>query len=65
MDALLLDPEHPRADMRAELKVWCQTHHAEALTQLALHEPARQALLHDGSVVPALEALAGEGGLSR
>lgn len=44
--------------MKQELKVWCQDHHCEALAQLAVYEPAREALLHDGSVVPALEAVA-------
>ena len=47
--------------MKMELKIWCQTHHAEALAQLAMYEPAREVLLRDGSVVPALEALVGEG----
>lgn len=55
VDALLLDPDHPRADMDDEAKAWCQHHHCEALAQLAMHEESRQALLLDGSVVPALE----------
>lgn len=29
LDALLLDPAHPRANMDSEIKAWCQTHHAE------------------------------------
>ena len=37
VDALLLDPEHPRAGMKSELKAWCQQYHAEALAQLAMH----------------------------
>ena len=63
VDALLLDPEHPRAGMTAELKVWCQQHHVEALAQLAMYDASREALLRDGSVVPALRAVA-ETGLS-
>jgi hypothetical protein len=63
VDALLLDPEHPRAAMQDNLKVWCQQHHCDAIAQLAVFEPAREALLQDGSVVPALEAVA-KGGLS-
>ena len=63
VDALLLDPEHPRAAMAEELKSWCQTHHIECLAQLAVYEPAREALLKDPAVVPALQAVA-EAGLS-
>jgi hypothetical protein len=63
VDALLLDPEHPRAGMKAELKAWCQQHHVEALAQLAVHDASREALLRDGSVVPALHVVA-ETGLS-
>ena len=63
VDALLIDPGHPRAGMKEELKVWCQQHHAECLAQLAVFEPAREALLQDPSVLQALEAVA-EAGLS-
>jgi hypothetical protein len=63
VDALLLDPDHPRADMKPELKSWCQQHHAECLTQLAVFAPARETLRADPSVMPALEAVA-EGGLT-
>eukprot|EP01043_Picozoa_sp_COSAG02_P003993 COSAG02_NODE_101_length_36804_cov_125.342951_6_plen_441_part_00 len=63
VDALLLNKEHPRVDMEAELKAWCQQHHVEALAQLAVHDASRAALLHDGSVVPALQAVV-ETGLS-
>ncbi len=31
VDALLIDPEHPRAGDKKEQKCWCQTHHAECL----------------------------------
>ena len=63
VDALLLDPEHPRAGMKQELKIWCQQHHIECLAQLAVYEPAREALLQDPAVLPALQAVA-EAGLS-
>jgi hypothetical protein len=63
VDALLLDPDHPRAGMKEELKVWCQQHHCEALAQLAVHDGSREALLRARSVLPALEAVA-KGGLS-
>ena len=61
VDALLLDPEHPRASMKEELKAWCQQHHCEALAQLAVHDESQKALLRDGSVVPALEAVRKDG----
>ena len=63
IDALLLDPDHPRAGMKPDLKIWCQTHHAECLAQLAVFAPAREALLQHPSLIPALEAV-GEAGLS-
>ena len=47
--------------MKEDLKAWCQQHHCEALAQLAVHEGSREALLRDGSVVPALETVAGSG----
>ena len=55
VDALLLDPNHKRAGMGMELKAWCQQYLCEAITQLAVFEPAREALRRDESVVPALE----------
>ena len=63
VDALLLDPDHPRAGMKQELRTWCQEHHAECLAQLAVFEPAREPLRQDPAVIPALEAVA-EAGLS-
>ena len=63
VDALLLGPDHPRAAMKDELKIWCQHHHTECLAQLAVYEPAREALLADPTVVPALRAVA-EAGMS-
>ena len=57
LDALLLDPGHPRAEMKEDLKAWCQQHHCEALAQLSVHADSRSALLQEPSVVPALEAV--------
>ena len=47
--------------MKEDLKAWCQQHHCEALAQLAVHDGSREALLRDGSVVPALEAVVATG----
>ena len=47
--------------MKEDLKAWCQQHHCEALAQLAVHDGSREALLRDGSVVAALETVAGSG----
>ena len=47
--------------MKEELKAWCQQHHCEVLAQLAVHDGSREALLRDGSAVPALEAVAATG----
>ena len=44
--------------MKEEIKIWCQEHHCEAIAQLAVHDSSREALLHDGTVVPALETVA-------
>ena len=63
VDALLLDPDHPRAGMEKEHKIWCQEHHVECLAQLAVYEPARETLLQDPTVVTALRAVS-ECGLS-
>ena len=61
MDSLLLDSKHPRANLKENLKVWCQEHHVDALAQLAVHADSREALLLDGSVVPALQVVAKDG----
>ena len=63
VDALLLDPEHPRAGLKEAEKIWCQEHHADCLAQLAVFEPAREALRQDPSVISAMESVA-EVGLS-
>eukprot|EP01052_Picozoa_sp_SAG31_P001966 SAG31_NODE_66_length_28567_cov_30.222698_7_plen_413_part_00 len=63
VDALLLDPKHPRAGMEEEHRIWCQDHHIECLAQLAVYEPAREVLRQDPTVLPALQAVS-ESGLS-
>ena len=47
--------------MKENQKVWCQEHHAAAMAQLAVHADSREALLLDGSVVPALQVVAKDG----
>ena len=44
--------------MKPELKAWCQKYHVECLAQLAVFEPAQEALRQDASVLPALQAVA-------
>ena len=62
VDALLLDPAHPRAGMKPELKAWCQTTHAECLAQIAVFQPdGREALMQDPSVRDALRCVAESG----
>ena len=62
VDALLLDPAHPRAGMKGELKAWCQTTHAECLAQVAVFQPdGREALRQDPSVRDALRCVAESG----
>ena len=62
VDALLLDPAHPRAGMKPELKAWCQTTHAECLAQMAVFKPdGREALRQDPSVRDALRRVAKSG----
>eukprot|EP01046_Picozoa_sp_COSAG06_P052661 COSAG06_NODE_8903_length_2036_cov_5.176562_3_plen_224_part_00 len=62
VDALLLDPAHPRAGMEPELKAWCQTTHAECLAQVAVFRPdGREALRQDPSVRDALRCVAESG----
>ena len=62
VDALLLDPAHPRAGVKPDLKAWCQTAHAECLAQIAVFEPdGREALRQDPSVRDALRCVAESG----
>lgn len=57
------DADHSRADMKSELKSWCQQQRAECLAQLAMFAPAHEILRADLSVMPTLEVV-GEGGLT-
>ncbi len=61
VSALLLDPDHPRASMKPELKRWCQQYHSECLAQLAMYKPAKEQLVQDQSVMAALEVVAESG----
>ena len=61
VNGLFVDPAHPRADLKHEIKVWNQEHHAECLAQLALLPLGADALRQDSSVREALEAVAKTG----
>jgi hypothetical protein len=63
LDALLLDPDHPRSGLQEDLRVWLQSYHAQCFAQLATHEPSRHLLKEDPTVTAALQAVS-EGGLS-
>ena len=55
VDALLLDPEHPRKDIIEGIKTVVQRDFAEAIAQLALYLPGREALRRDPAVAEALQ----------
>jgi predicted oxidoreductase len=61
VEALFLDPDHPRANLKPELKAWNQTYHAEALAQLAVWPAGKAALRQDPSVREGLEVVAKAG----
>eukprot|EP01046_Picozoa_sp_COSAG06_P034630 COSAG06_NODE_3644_length_5081_cov_22.663990_9_plen_166_part_00 len=62
IDGLLLNPEHPRADLEHDLKAWLQTMHTECISQLAISGHGKESLLQqDASLIPALEAVAQSG----
>lgn len=61
VDALLLDPEHPRSEVLPEQKAWCQMTHAACLAQLAVVAEGRAALCRDPSVGDALRSVAEAG----
>ena len=61
VDALLLDPAHPRAEVAPEQKAWCQMTHAASLAQLAVVPEGRAALCRDPSVSDALRSVAEAG----
>ena len=61
INGLFLDPDHPQADLKDEIKLWNQETHAECLAQLALFPPGRDALLQNPAVSEALVAVAEQG----
>ena len=60
---MLLDPDHPQAGLKAELREWLQTTTAECFAQLAVYAPGCEALRRDPAVTKSLEAVA-EAGLT-
>ena len=63
ISGLFLDPDHPRADLKDEIKIWNQQTHAECLAQVALFPAGRDALLKIPAVSEALVSVT-ERGLS-
>jgi hypothetical protein len=61
VNGLILGDEHPRAELKHELKVWCQEHHAECCAQLAQFPTGKEALRQDASVLEALQAVVDKG----
>ena len=57
LDALFLDPEHPRKDMDEPLRAGIQRDGAECLLQLALFEPGKEMLEQHPEALDALQAL--------
>ena len=54
ISGLFIDPDHARADLKDEIKLWNQQTHAECFAQLALFAPGREALLANPAVSEAL-----------
>jgi hypothetical protein len=54
ISGLFLDPDHPRADLKDEIKLWNQQTHVECFAQLALLPAGREALLANPAVSEAL-----------
>ena len=57
LDALFLDPEHPRKDMDEALRAGIQRDGAECFLQLALFEPGKQLLEQHPEALDALRVL--------
>ena len=57
LDALFLDPEHPRKDMDEKLRAGIQRDGAECFLQLALFEPGKELLEQHAEALDALRAL--------
>ena len=58
LDAVFLDPEHPRKDMDEALRAGIQCDGAECFLQLALFEPGKELLERHPEALDALRALA-------
>ena len=61
INGLFLDPDHPRANLKDEIKLWNQETHVECLAQLALFPPGRDALLQNPAVSEALVSVSEQG----
>ena len=61
INGLFLGADHPRANLKDDIKLWNQTMHAECFAQLALFLPGRDAMRRDPSVAEALQTVATEG----
>ena len=61
ISGLFLDPDHPRADLKDEIKLWSQQMHVECFAQLALLPLGRDALLENPAVSEALMEVAERG----
>ena len=61
ISGLFLGADHPRADVKDDVKRWNQTMHAECFAQLVLFPPGRDALRADPGVDAALQTVAKEG----
>ena len=57
LDALFLDPEHPRKDMDEMLRAGVQCDGAECFLQLALFEPGKQLLEQHPEALDALRVM--------
>ena len=64
LDALFLDPEHPRKDMDEALRAGIQRDGAECFLQLALFEQGKELLGRHPEALEALRALVGGGALT-
>ena len=64
LDALFLDPEHPRKDMDEALRAGIQRDGAECLLQLALVESGKELLERHPEALEALRALADSSALT-
>ena len=64
LDALFLDPEHPRKDLDEALRAGIQCDGAECFLQLALFEPGKELLEQHPEALDALRALFDGGALT-